>query len=73
MQYLHATLTNNLHPFLRNIIKAFVPKQGEGPNQDMLDNGFMNIGFWGQGHNSEGVEVIVKGGVIAKNGDPGYR
>ena len=33
----------------------------------------MNIGFWGQGHDSKGAEVILKGGVIAKNGDPGYR
>lgn len=39
----------------------------------MLDNGFLNIGFWGRGNTPDGKEVILKGGVIAKNGDPGYR
>lgn len=51
----------------------FLPKQGEGPNQHMLDNGLVRIGFWGRGQNAAGEEVIVKGGISAKYGDPGYR
>ena len=59
--------------FTRNIINRYLPRPGEGPNQDLLDNGFMKIGFWGRGQDSKGSEVVVKGGVTAMNGDPGYR
>jgi hypothetical protein len=54
-------------------MKYFLPKQGEGPNQDMLDHGFLRLGFWGRGLNDAGEEVTVKGGISAKHGDPGYR
>lgn len=54
-------------------MKYFLPKQGEGPNQDMLDHGFLRLGFWGRGLNAAGEEVTVKGGISAKHGDPGYR
>ena len=54
-------------------MKYFLPKQGEGPNQHMLDHGLVRIGFWGRGQNAAGEEVIVKGGMSAKFGDPGYR
>lgn len=47
--------------FTRNIIKPFLMKQGEGPTQDILDTGFMKIGFWGRGTNNLGEENIVKG------------
>ena len=57
----------------RNIINSYLPKQGEGPSQDLLDNGFMNIGFWGLGRDARGKEVVVKGKVSASGGDPGYR
>jgi saccharopine dehydrogenase (NAD+, L-glutamate forming) len=57
----------------RNFINRFLPKQGEGPNQDMLDNGYLKILLWGRGKNKEGGEVIVKGGIRALHGDPGYR
>jgi hypothetical protein len=57
----------------RNIIKRLVPQQGEGPSQDMLDNGYLQIGFWGRGTGAGGEEVVVKGGVYALHGDPGYR
>jgi short subunit dehydrogenase-like uncharacterized protein len=33
----------------RNFVNKFMPKQGEGPNQDMLDNGFFKILLWGRG------------------------
>lgn len=57
----------------RKIMKFFLPEQGEGPNQDMLDHGFVRLGFWGRGLNAAGEEVTVKGGISAKHGDPGYR
>ena len=57
----------------RNVIKSYLPKQGEGPSQDLLDNGFVNIGFWGVGRDARGKEVVVKGKVSATGGDPGYR
>lgn len=54
-------------------MKYFLPKQGEGPSQDMLDHGFLRLGFWGRGLDAAGEEVTVKGGISAKHGDPGYR
>jgi hypothetical protein len=39
----------------------------------MLDNGYLQIGFWGRGTGAGGDEVVVKGGVYALHGDPGYR
>lgn len=57
----------------RNFVHRFLPKQGEGPNQDMLDNGFFKILLWGRGKDKEGADVIVKGGIRALHGDPGYR
>lgn len=65
-------LPTDLHPY-RNIIKRLVPQQGDGPSQDMLDNGYLQIGFWGKGTGAGGEEVVVKGGVYALHGDPGYR
>jgi hypothetical protein len=57
----------------RNFLSRLVPQQGEGPSQDMLDNGYLQIGFWGRGTGAGGDEVVVKGGVYALHGDPGYR
>ena len=54
-------------------MKYILPKQGEGPNQHLLDHGLMKVLFWGRGNNTEGVEVVVTGGVQALHGDPGYR
>lgn len=57
----------------RKLIQRLVPQQGQGPSQDMLDNGYLQIGFWGRGRGPGGEEVVVKGGVHALHGDPGYR
>ena len=68
----YTQLPTDLHLY-RNIIKRLVPQQGDGPSQDMLDNGYLQIGFWGKGTGAGGEEVVVKGGVYALHGDPGYR
>ena len=59
-------------PFTRNIVKKFLPKPGEGPNEEILKNGFFKIKLWGRGKNSDGKEEIIQGGIVALNGDPGY-
>ena len=38
-----------------------------------MRTGFLDIGFWGKGKDVSGKEVVVRGGVIARGGDPGYR
>ena len=59
---------------LRNILLRFLPQSGEGPSDDILDNGFFKCKLWGSGVNQEtGKKVIIKGSVEALHGDPGYR
>lgn len=59
--------------FDRKLIKAFVTKPGDGPSEESMRTGFLDIGFWGKGKDVSGKEVVVRGGVIARGGDPGYR
>jgi short subunit dehydrogenase-like uncharacterized protein len=56
----------------RNFINYFLPKQGEGPTEYERENGFFKVAFWGRGQQS-GKEVIIRGGVKALKGDPGYK
>jgi short subunit dehydrogenase-like uncharacterized protein len=54
-------------PFL---IKPLLPKQGQGPTN--LDGGCMRMRYWVRG-DKDGKEVLVKGGLNALHGDPGYK
>lgn len=61
-------------PFTRFFIKKVVPQPGQGPSQDMLDNGFFTAKLWAKAlHPATGQEVLVQASVQAFNGDPGYR
>lgn len=59
-------------PFTRNILKRFLPQPGEGPDEQAMATGFMKIKLWGRGRDSAGKERVLRGGVTAVNGDPGY-
>jgi len=61
--------------FTRNIIKLFVPKPGTGPDEQARDKGYFKFIFWGKGSSKSNKthHVIVKGGINAMNGDPGYK
>jgi short subunit dehydrogenase-like uncharacterized protein len=61
-------------PFTRYLLKGVLPKPGQGPSQDMLDNGYFTAEIWGKATNATtGEEHLVRGDVKAYNGDPGYR
>lgn len=63
-----------LVPFTRYFVKKVVPKPGQGPSQEMLDTGFFTARLWAKALNATtGEEVLVRGSVEARNGDPGYR
>mmetsp|Transcript_9726 Transcript_9726/g.16065 ORF Transcript_9726/g.16065 Transcript_9726/m.16065 type:complete len:445 (-) Transcript_9726:771-2105(-) len=61
-------------PFTRFFLKKLLPKPGEGPDQDTLDNGFFTAVMWGKAKNPTSGEVeVIKGTIEAYQGDPGYR
>ena len=60
--------------FLLDLVSNFLPKPGMGPSEDLLNNGFMKMKYWAKGvDSSDGKEKYVSGGLIATNGDPGYK
>ena len=60
--------------FTRNLLKMVLPKPGEGPSQDILDNGYTRISFWGKGINEmTNKEEMVYGGMDSYKADGGYR
>jgi short subunit dehydrogenase-like uncharacterized protein len=62
-------------PFLRNfLLKYVLPKSGEGPSDEVLNNGNFHVMLHGTGvDRSTGKSVTLKGRIDAQNGDPGYR
>ncbi len=63
-----------LNPIGRATLRLVLPSPGQGPSQHLLDHGHMKMRLWGKGvHRESGKEVLVKGGVTALHGDPGYR
>jgi len=59
--------------FTRNLIKRFLPAPGQGPSKEVMDKGYFHMKFWGRGTKPDGSEAIVRGGIQAPNGDPGYK
>ena len=53
----------------RSLLQRIVPKPGEGPTQEAIENGYFNIELFGKsnGENAEKIRVKVTG-----DGDPGY-
>lgn len=62
-----------MNPVGRAFLRLVLPAPGEGPSQELLDNGYMKMKLWGKGVDAAGKEVLVRGTVTALNGDPGYR
>lgn len=63
-----------MFPFTRKIIQYLVPKPGTGPSEKVRNAGFFKFKFWGKGISKESNElVVVRGGINAMNGDPGYK
>jgi short subunit dehydrogenase-like uncharacterized protein len=61
-------------PFTRAVMKWLLPKPGEGPKEDDVENGFFKIKFWGRGKDSKsGEEKVLQGSVSAYQGDGGYK
>jgi short subunit dehydrogenase-like uncharacterized protein len=57
----------------RNMLLYFAPKPGNGPSQDILQNGYFNFNFWAKGINNDTKQpCLFRAGLSAKNGDPGY-
>ena len=60
--------------FIIDFVTTFLPKPGTGPSEDILNNGYMKMKYWARGvDSSSGVESYVTGGLIAIDGDPGYK
>merc|ERR1712159_921523 len=60
-------------PPTRWLMKSFiVPKPGQGPTPQLQKTGFYKMKFYGRGLGEDGREEIVKGGLNAMQGDPGY-
>ena len=61
-------------PPTRGLLKRVLPSPGQGPNQEMLDTGYFNAALWGTAlDESTGKQVLLRGTVEGRNGDPGYR
>lgn len=60
-------------PITRWLLKFILPAPGQGPTEDIRENGFFKMHFWGRGSKATGESIIVKGGIDAFNGDPGYK
>lgn len=61
-----------LIPISRYFIRLLSPKPGQGPSKEFREAGYMKVKLWGRGVNDKGDEMIVRGGMTAMNGDPGY-
>lgn len=59
-------------PFIRYVARFFMPSPGQGPNEDLLHNGYFELRMWARGRTAEGDERILHGSVLAVSGDPGY-
>lgn len=61
--------------FSRSILKIILPKAGTGPSKEVRENGFFKMALWGEGISTIGDSKpkIIKGGITAMNGDPGYK
>lgn len=63
-----------LIPFFRWILAYFLPKPGQGPSDNLLDNGHFTIKLWGKGIDPKNYEEkVILGSIVATAGDPGYR
>jgi short subunit dehydrogenase-like uncharacterized protein len=56
----------------RNLLKMVLPKPGEGPTEQQMQQGSFHFRLYGVGKDKNGKEQVVKGSVTALNGDPGY-
>lgn len=59
--------------FIVHLALRFLPKPGMGPSEDVMNKGFMKIRYWLQAKDSNDQEVILRGGLTAMGGDPGYK
>jgi short subunit dehydrogenase-like uncharacterized protein len=61
--------------FTRSILKHFLPKPGTGPSEKSRDQGYFKMALWGEGlpKSGDSKPVLIKGGITAMNGDPGYK
>ncbi len=53
----------------RKLLQRVLPKPGEGPSPDMVENGFFNIGFVAKHSELPGATMRLK---VSGKGDPGY-
>jgi short subunit dehydrogenase-like uncharacterized protein len=59
-------------PFVRTIVKFFVPEPGSGPDVKFLEKGMFEMSIHGTGVDAAGNKQNVFGKVFAENGDAGY-